>query len=93
MNNCLWILEIFCYCAIDIFGMISGYLLSYRAVKSSRIIKIWVQVVFYNVIIAIVALRMGIPVPKRDIIGSICPIILRQYWYLSAYFIYVYAIY
>ena len=45
--NLSWFLEIVCYGAVDIFLLISGYFGVKSKFKLSRILSLWLQVVFY----------------------------------------------
>ena len=52
--NVAWFLEVICYCAVDCYGLISGYCLINNSnsqalldFKYSRIFKLWAQVFFY----------------------------------------------
>lgn len=49
-----WFIEIFCYCAVDCFVLISGYVGVRCKFKFSRIILLWLQVVFYNVVCSLI---------------------------------------
>lgn len=48
-------LESLCYGAIDLFAMISGYLLVFSKWKLSRYFILYVQVAFYTILFAFIA--------------------------------------
>ena len=60
LNNCelfspnyflAWLLEILAFCSVNCYGMISGYVGVNSNFKYSNIIKLWLQVLFYTLII------------------------------------------
>ncbi len=82
-----WALEIASYGAVNCFALTTGYLMVNKKYKTSRIIALWLEVVFYNLIITLV---MNILFPQQVGIKlwvqSLFPVIFKMYWYLSAYF-------
>ena len=85
----VWIIEIIAYCAVDIFGLISGYV-SYtkeeKKVKISNFMKLWMQVVFYSLSITIIFyIFKKNSVLKGDFVSAITPISNNLYWYFTAY--------
>lgn len=86
-----WFLEIACYCAVNCFVLATGYLLADKEFKYSRIILIWLQVMFYSVLITVVISawkydEIGYIELAKNIIKSVFPVSFKQYWYFSAYF-------
>lgn len=84
-----WMLEIICFCAVDIFALISGYV-SYREeeskVKYSNYINIWFQVVFYGLLITIIFDIFNISdISISNYIISFFPVSTGAYWYFTAY--------
>ena len=84
-----WFLEAFALCAVNVFAMISGYV-GYRPVakrqKYSSLILLWLQVIFYGVIIAlIVKFCTPVVVGWSDVARSALPLFNHHYWYLTAY--------
>lgn len=82
-----WFLEIFSYCAVNCFALISGYVMINRPVRKRNIINLWFQVFFYSVLFSAL---FFIFVPKtatvKNIVFSVFPVISKQWWYVSAYF-------
>lgn len=82
-----WFLEISAYCAVNCFALISGYVMHKSNLKISKLLELWLQIIFYTITITLI---MFIIIPEtrsiRNIINAIFPIIRRKYWYLSAYF-------
>ena len=84
-----WLIEIFCYGAVDIFALISGYV-GYRdekrPLKIRNLLKLWAQAIFYGVLIfAIVKTFDPTVAAKGDFITYLMPVTHRRYWYLTAY--------
>lgn len=77
------------FCAVNIFGIISGYA-GYtdkdKPVNFRRYLMLWLEVVFYNVLITLVSYRL---VPEYDGMRSlsVCffPVSKRLHWYFTAY--------
>ena len=82
-----WLAEIVCYCAVDCYALISGYVGRRARFRCSRIITLWLQIVVCSL-----AITAFFAVLKPDSItwvnwrSAIMPITTGQYWYLSAYF-------
>ena len=82
-----WFLEIACYCAVDCFALISGYVLSVTNTKISSIASLWAQTFFYVATLTILfyCFYPETEMTKYDILFSFFPITTKQYWYVSAY--------
>lgn len=80
---------IFSFCAVNIFGIISGYV-GYRETNSigsfSNYLTLWLTVVFYGVVItlAFMFISPGV-VTGRDLCSVFFPLTKGLYWYFSAY--------
>lgn len=48
--NFLWVLEAFAYSAVDIFAIISGFMCVQKKFSLGKIIKFWLQGLFYSVV-------------------------------------------
>jgi len=84
-----WFLEIWTYCAVDIFALISGYVSyseEHKAVKWSNYLLLWLQVVVYG---AGVVLLFHFINPElvtlQDLFRSFFPVSNGLYWYVTAY--------
>ena len=75
-----WFIEIFAYCAVDIFALISGYV-CYREenqkIKFSRYINLWLQVVFYGIVLGLIFNAFDSKL--------FFPVANNLYWYFTAY--------
>lgn len=83
----VWFLIAFAYCAVNCFGIASGYLLVNHKFKYSRIIVLWLEVFFYSVIFNII-FQMLTPghVSMTNWLSACLPVLMREYWYFTAYF-------
>ena len=82
-----WVLELLCWFGMTSYGIISGYVGINGKFKISNIAYLWLQVVFYGVV---VTLLFGIF--QRSLVSwtavryAIFPVMSESYWYFSAYF-------
>lgn len=84
----MWFLQIICYGAVNVFGLISGYVGLESKHKLSKLVSLWFQVVLYTVLseVAInVFFADGFSV--KNIIKGFFPVSFEQNWYFSAYFV------
>lgn len=87
-----WGIEAICIVSVNVYILISGY---FGILKSDfswkKIANLWLQIVFYSLVIGIIANLIGIvPQEKQNIyhyIQYIFPIVTEQYWFATAYII------
>lgn len=82
-----WFLEIICYCAVDCFVLISGYVGLNTKFKLSRIANLWIQVTFYTVSLNLIMSAINHNFSADKIINSFLPVINNTYWFFTQYFI------
>ena len=85
----VWLLEAAAYCAVNCYALISGYV-GYsdrpKPLRLARYIELWLQVVFYSVIITTVYCIAGVgSVGVSDFADAFLPVTSKQYWYFTAY--------
>ena len=81
------ILDILSVCAVNCFALISGFVGYESKFRVSNILYLWLQVMFYSVIITVLwALVRPGEVSANGIITSFLPVSFRQYWYFTSYF-------
>lgn len=85
----VWLLEAAAYCAVNCYALISGYV-GYsdrpKPLRLARSIELWLQVVFYSVIITTVYCIAGVgSVGVSDFADAFLPVTSKQYWYFTAY--------
>jgi len=85
-----YFMETAAYCAVNVFAMISGYLIVNSKCSYLKIIPLWLTVFFYSIIISI--LFKFVPYIKREITinefirCSFFPAVNKNYWYFTSYF-------
>lgn len=88
--NQLWIqfIQIGGKISVNIFVLISGYfLITSKAFKVNKILKLWGQIFFYSITIFFVFIILGIePFTIKGLIKHIAPITFSQWWFASTYF-------
>ena len=68
------------YCAVNLFEIASGYVLYNSKYRFSKIIVLWVQVVFYNVIITMLYnIFMPRIIEPKDYVLSFMPLLRNEY--------------
>lgn len=87
-NRILWLIEIGCYCAVNCYALVSGWVGYKSKFKFTNIIVLWLQVFFYSFLIHLIFWIVG----WQDFsLGSIrsafFPVMNKEYWYFTAYFI------
>lgn len=84
-----WFIEIWAYCAVDIFALVSGFV-GYRdeakIPKFSSYILLWMQVVFYGILVTLFFYFLAPElVTKNDLLQMLFPVSNNLYWYFTAY--------
>lgn len=83
----VWLLEIACYGAVNIYALITGYVYVNANHKYSKILKLWLSVFFYSFFITLIY-KFVTPssIDLKTLIKSAFPVLTKQYWYFTAYF-------
>ena len=88
-HSMIILLQTIVYCAVNCFSMISGYVTysdNNMCIKYSKYIKLWVQVVFYGVIISgFFFLISSETTSFSNFVYSFVPVFSNRYWYFTAY--------
>lgn len=82
-----WFLEILGFCAVNVYGMISGFVGYGHKHRLSRFVQLFFQVIFYTVIATVIFyfIRPEM-VTGETILHAIFPFAFDMYWYYTAYF-------
>ena len=82
-----WIIEICAYCAVNVFAMISGYVGIKSKFRISRPLSLWVEIIFYTIIITSIFICCSKKVTNFQEIwlNAFFPVMKGQYWYITAY--------
>ena len=79
-----WFLFSVVYCAVNIYGIISGYVDQDKPQNYTKLALMWLQVVFFGFILCAVAQFVGYH-RGTPIIQHLFPLISNSYWYFTAY--------
>ena len=84
-----WLMETWAYCAVDCFALISGfaaYSEKERPTRYANYIMLWLQVVFYGLLVTVAAYFFRNDwVTRADLVRSFLPVTMGSYWYFTAY--------
>ncbi|MFD1441641.1 acyltransferase [Lacticaseibacillus hegangensis] len=78
-----WFLENLAIIAVNLFGMITGYLSFGRKFHVSRVLLIIVQTIFWSWIVLFALIVFGFHVSLKDVLIGLFPITL--FWYINCY--------
>lgn len=86
-----WILESLSIVAVNVYVLISGYFLVESVFKPGKIVKLILQVLFYTILITVLAFSFGI-IGKEELgfynlIVQLFPFQLEQYWFMTSYLV------
>ncbi len=89
-----WLLEIFSYCAVDGFAIISGYTAVDRPRKYEKIVDMWFQAFFYSFVVTAIFTVIGVNADWgiKDMIKCALPVTFEKFWYFTAFFALFFAI-
>lgn len=80
-----WLLEAFCYGAVNCFVLITGYFMWDKRFRPSQILSLYITVTFYSMIILLILILDRQQISKMDIIQCVFPFSTGHYWYLTTY--------
>ena len=85
----LWQIYSLCYCAVNIYVLISGYFLCKSEFKWKKVLKLIIEVLFYSIIIGIIFFLFHLYDfnSLRDFLRVIFPIMSNTYWFISIYLV------
>lgn len=84
-----WALEAICIVAVNVYMLISGYLLCKSHFKLSRLISLYIQLWTYSVGVGMLAYLTGLA-PKEELttyklLTLVLPVSMGHYWFMTAY--------
>lgn len=81
-----WFLETCAYCAVDCYGLISGYVGVNGKFRLARLLELWLQVFFYSAGITLLYAIFAPQLMTWDYLWkAIFPVSRKTYWYFSCY--------
>lgn len=82
-----WGLEIVASCAVNCYGLLSGYVGYGHSHTRKKLFSLWLQVLFFSVLLSWgVGLYFQGALSFKDILYPCLPVLTVQYWYFTAYF-------
>ena len=72
---------------VNVFLLITGYFMIDKQFKFSRFIKLWLELLFYSIVIYVLFVLFGKKVAPIDRISAFFPIISKEYWFITYYII------
>ena len=82
------LLQILSYCAVDAYGITTGYLMCDRPFRLSRVTKLWLTTVFWSVAVSCCFFAF-VPASRsmEEMVSMFLPILRGRYWFFTAYFV------
>lgn len=72
---------------VNCFVLISGYFLVQSKFKLKKLISLWIEVVFYSLVIKLIMMVFGeIPFSIVSLASCFVPILTGRYWFVTIYF-------
>lgn len=76
----------FAFACVNIYAMISGFVLIRTGIRFSRLLSLWIQVVFTGLAVCLAAsLLFGQRLRPLQWIKAVLPISTKEYWFFSCY--------
>lgn len=73
--------------AVNVFGMITGYLMVGRKFKAHRVLDIAVTTIFWSLVMTLIFKLAGFAIPWERVFINATPITHRLFWYTNAYIV------
>lgn len=81
-----WYVEIFAYCAVNCYALLTGYNYFDKTISNNKIVSFWLQIIFYALGINLIFYFCGSKITSEMWLMGFFPITTRVYWYATAYF-------
>lgn len=84
----LSLLQILATCAVDVYGITTGYLMCEKRFRLARIGRLWVTTVFWSVALSC-CFFVFVPESRTisELVSMFLPILRGRYWFFTAYFV------
>lgn len=86
-----WGMEALCIVAVNVYMLISGYVLVNSEFKLRRLIELICQVLFYTILVEGIAVAVGLVEPGsitlNRVLELVFPFQMKHYWFMTAYII------
>lgn len=81
-----YFLQAICFVCVNLYALITGYACIKAEHRWHRGILLWLQVVFYAILISLGSILIGHNTSIKTLLSSVVPITSNLYWYVSSYF-------
>lgn len=81
-----WALESLAYPAVNAYVIVTGYLYAERSFRVKNLVSLWLQVLFFSVLVPAALKLAGFAVDSGEIVRGFFPVLIRRYWFFNAYF-------
>lgn len=83
----IYFIETFCIVAVNIYVLISGYFLINDKFRISKLIRLFLEVFFYSILIFVyLIIKDNHLFTIEEYLAIFLPISYKEYWFISAYF-------
>lgn len=81
-----WGLEALSIVAVNCYVLLSGYFLITTPFRMQKVLVLWLRVLFWSVLLALVGWAVGVYAPTRaHALETLLPVTMRTYWFASVY--------
>ncbi len=81
-----WFFEVMAFCAVNCYGLISGYVAGDKVNSLQKLKKTWLLALFYSVSLTFVYFALTKTFEIKALIKACFPVIFDQWWYFTAFF-------
>lgn len=87
MNGYIKFLYFMCQICVNCYVLLSGYFLVNSKFKLEKLIYLWIEVVFYSLVIKLIFMIIGTtPFSLTSLVSCFIPITTGRYWFITIYF-------
>lgn len=88
---CAWIMRSVCYVSVTLFYLISAYFQSEKTMGIVGIVRIWIEVIFYSIVMYAVSIIAGFEsFSIQGVVKAIFPVLFRQYGFFNGYLLLIF---
>lgn len=84
-GSLLWPLRIFVNCGVNVYALISGYVTLTGRFRPARVVELWLQVFFWNLVIAAAGELIQPHIMDDFWVRYLFPLTQKCFWYFTAY--------
>ena len=85
-NVCTWLFEAAFVIAVNVYVLISSYFLINSDFKIKKLVKLFIETLFYSVLIFMIFVIIGKEeINLKSLVSNFFPIITKKYWFITVY--------